>query len=175
VGWTNSTGDYKPGDTFVVTGDATLTAVWDNDTDKAKSSADIDDPNTPEVSDDTTAINGGGVPLFGKAGSNWALLNLILAVLGILLAAVAVVRSRRKDSEEDRYGNREDRRKARKTWVIVSIATALIGIILFILTENMSLNMAIMDKWTIFNAVLFIAAGLGASFANKKTDAEETV
>jgi uncharacterized repeat protein (TIGR02543 family) len=173
VGWTSDIGDFKPGDTFTMPDSAVvLTAVWDSDSAFA-GEEDIDEPGTPEEADDAN-IGNNGIPLFGKAGYNWALLNLILAILGLLAAIAAIVRSRRKDKEEDEYGDKENRRKARKTWVIVSIAAAILGVIVFILTEDMSLPMAWLDKWTIVNAVLFIVGILGTVFASKKQDEDDT-
>jgi uncharacterized repeat protein (TIGR02543 family) len=164
-GWTSSIGDFKAGDTFIMPdASVVLTAVWE---------VEVKAPATPEAADGRT-IDDGGIPLFGKAGYNWALLNLILAILGVLVAIFAIVRSRRKDQEEDEYGNKEEEgRKARRRWVIISIVAAVLGVILFILTEDMRLPMAIIDRWTIFNAVLFIVSAIGMARASKKQDEEE--
>ena len=56
---------------------------------------------------------------------------------------------------------------------VLGAVAAAASVITFILTEDMSLPMAMTDKWTLLMAVLF-AAQIGTAVANKKaSEAEE--
>jgi fimbrial isopeptide formation D2 family protein/uncharacterized repeat protein (TIGR01451 family)/uncharacterized repeat protein (TIGR02543 family) len=201
---------FYPGNQILMTGDVTLYAVWrytpaappgtgtPEDTPEGGVEEPADDDagggnategvreeiagsGVPEEEMDTSQLTLGGIPLVGRAGYNWALLNLILALLGLAAAVVAVVRGlrRREDDEEGRgsgtysEGDDRDERKPRRIWAIVAAVSALLGVILFILTEDMSLPMAWVDKWTIFNAALFILSLAGAILASKKSESDE--
>jgi hypothetical protein len=130
---------------------------------------------TPEEESDTSQLTLGGIPLVSRDGNNWAILNLILALLGVALAVVAAVRGFRRRGESDVYGGGSggDGRQPRKAWVFVSIAAAVLGVILFVLTEDIGLEAALVDKWTIFNAALSALSLAGAVLASRKTSAGE--
>ena len=109
------------------------------------------------------------------AAGTWALLNLISAVLTTLGAAVALFRKKEED-DEDEDGNvnksededEEDNRG--KKMLAAKIAGAVAGVaapITFFLTEDMSLPMAMTDKWTILMVVM-LAAQIAAAVFNKK-------
>ena len=116
------------------------------------------------------------VPLVGPRHiATWALFNLLLMICGIILAAYATTktvmqRSRRKrDREEEimlymREGRSfngdespsETRVSKRKTlYIILTCVLAVIGLILFIVTQDMTATMVFVDFWTIFH-VLFV-------------------
>lgn len=123
-----------------------------------------------------------GVPLAAPAGFDaWALANLILAVLSaVFVIMFAIIRGLRREDDEDdeqrrqRQGQagtaayaqadsqdaREEqdyiRRRRNIAWLIGAIACAVAGIILFILTQDITLPMVWVDMWTIVNAVLFV-------------------
>lgn len=97
------------------------------------------------------------VPLFGQSGKVWALVNLILAILAAVIALLSLVTMfRRKNTDTDDY-DYQDNRNNKTLWRLFGIITAVVAIITFFITQDMSLPMAFMDKWTILMALLLIA------------------
>ncbi len=124
-----------------------------------------------------------GVPLAAPAGfAAWALANLILVVLSIVATlAFTLARSlqNRKSkkaeeqsseyysehssalSENARAGNAADAQERRSRgigWLVAGILVTLLGLVLFILTQDMSLPMVWTDRWTIVNLVILLGA-----------------
>jgi carbon starvation protein CstA len=125
-------------------------------------------------------IGGQEVPLVAFPGmSAWALLNLILAILGIIFTVVTVFRMQvQKRREEDDFDYREEgeeKQSFRKhAWIIPAIALAVFGIIFFIRTEDMNALMVLLwDQWTIFNALAFVGVIIATKKALKEKDDEE--
>ncbi|GHU61741.1 hypothetical protein AGMMS49983_01990 [Clostridia bacterium] len=141
-------------------------------------------------------IGPGNVPLFGPKGfAVWALLNLILTIIGIVVVACFVIvlyRRKKKydddDKEEAKYQkelarrytgsgheefepeNEEDehRKRTRKGWIVVTIVAAIAGAVLFLFTEDMRLPMVFLDVWTIFNAIILAIEIIAYKLALKK-------
>jgi heme/copper-type cytochrome/quinol oxidase subunit 2 len=128
------------------------------------------------------------VPLMAGAFTDfvWALLNLVLALAGLILGVVAVLRaaSRKKREENgsgeawNAYETEEDaleRKRTRLVWLITAILMAAAGIVVFLITEDMSRPMAIADNWTIVNFIIFAAEiiGIRLAFKRKNTLCEE--
>jgi hypothetical protein len=129
-----------------------------------------------------------GVPLRAPTGfSAWALLNLILTILGILLVIyilIVAAKRRREDDEEDensqntyKYANEDEedekKKKTRKLLLIIASILALLAVLLFILTEDMRLPMVWVDKWTIWQAIIFILEIVSARLAFHKKEEED--
>ncbi len=120
------------------------------------------------------------VPLFGRDNSViWALVNLILAIGGAVLAGVmlvvGIVRRRKKDEEnaqnaqDDAAGEEgQKRRRIRPVWLIVSIVLGIAGVIAFLLTEDMRHIMVLMDNWIVLMVILFAAEVVCSVFAAKR-------
>jgi len=108
------------------------------------------------------------VPLFGGFGGGenvWALLNLVMIIIGIILGLVTGFRAmllHRRERDEAKRGeifkDEEDRRgvyyKRRFIWLIITFAMAVVGFVVFILTQNIHLPLVLVDRWTIVNAVI---------------------
>lgn len=128
---------------------------------------------TPTTNPPTTNIPDPEPPL---AEGAWALVNLISAILTALGAIVALFRRKEEEDEEDEEQNRynaedeeEDDNRSKKM-LAAKIAGALAGIaapITFILTEDMSLPMIMIDKWTPLMLIM-LAVQIVAAIANKK-------
>jgi hypothetical protein len=112
----------------------------------------------------------------------WALFNLILAAAGLILGVVAVTRaaSRKKreengsEEERDAYETEEEtqkRKRIRLVWLITAIIMAAAGIVVFLITEDMSRLMALMDNWTIVNLIIFAAELIGIRLAFRRKTA----
>ena len=151
-----------------VTANVTYVAQWD--TAPAETTT-ITQPPTP-----TTTITPDTVPLSG-AGASWALINLILTVVGILLAIGLFIAyfSKRKEEETDDDEQVEQLRKKRMTWRIINLIAGVIAIVVFLLTEDITLPMALVDWWTICHVIIFILQIVFSVIATRKKKDEEEV
>lgn len=112
---------------------------------------DIEDEETPQASPDTDAdkeedktenIEDEETAQAGAPGEgNWALLNLILMVLTVVAGLVMLAL-----------------RFARKTGMahLLGIVPAIVALVAFFVTEDMSLPMAMTDKWTLIMALIAV-------------------
>jgi hypothetical protein len=119
------------------------------------------------------------VPLAEGPAGSWALLNLILAAVTTLIsgALLALYFKKKKEDEEEEKAKQagesrkedEEEEKEKKKGLIrtLSLIPAAASIITFILTEDMSTQMALTDSWTILMAV-YCAANVVAAFASRK-------
>jgi H+/gluconate symporter-like permease len=148
-------------------------------------------PDTPVSFE--SAVKAENVPVFGKTPlaaprdfGSWALLDLLIPLVGILTAIVLAIAAlkRRKDAddEEMRIVNEEtdteneNVRRVSKTWLFLSIVLALIGVILFFLTQDTRLPLVLMDKWTVvFAGILCMELiGVRLTFRKKSENDEDT-
>jgi predicted nucleic acid-binding protein len=123
----------------------------------------------------------------------WALVNLVLSIAGVVLSIIVtfyVLLQRKQKSEQqlsqkkqsNKYanvnvqhtGNRngdqaveEKQRQKRHIWLATAIIAGIAGIIVFLLTEDMSHTMVMIDKWTIVNVVIFIVEIIAITFTVK--------
>ena len=154
----------------------------------------IEDPDTPltiqelfkRIKDDGLLVSIPdllNIPLRAEPGVGyraWALVNLILAITGALLAIITVIRilvrtSDDKDKYEDEYDlEKEQRTKYRLVWTLTTLIAGILGIIVFLLTEDIRLPMVLVDEWTIVNAIIFIAGIVGYAFAMKRDKDEDS-
>ena len=126
--------------------------------------------------------------------SAWALLNLILTVIGVLGALVSVVwyfRRRREEEDDDEaeerrtriaqaqaygdYDYQEEPENSKKRLIgrIIAVVGFIIAIILFILTENMRLPMILVDRWTIWHAIIMLIQVVCWIVASRRKDLDE--
>jgi len=131
------------------------------------------------------------IPLAPARAGYWALLNLIITIVVAILSIIlwiAYLFKKKDDKEEEEEQDEkqvetidededeeEDEQKIKKkTWLrILSILVAIVTIIVFILTEDMTLTMTFVDKWTILMIVLLILQILIVFFSKKKKKDEE--
>jgi len=116
-----------------------------------------DDEEVDETGDDENKAIG------DEADDSWALLNLILMGLGVL-ATLAVI-----------FRIIITKKKHNIVRVVVAAACGVAGVILFILTEDITKPMVIVDFWTIFQAVIAgsCVAFAVLSFLGKKAESEK--
>lgn len=108
----------------------------------------------------TINIGGASIPLIG-GNAHWALVNLILTVVGMLVALITLIAffvRKKEDTEEDENGEEVVVQEYKKHGglKVLSALVAIVSVIVFIITENMRLPMAFVDKWTILMAILFV-------------------
>ena len=124
-------------------------------------------------------------PAYGREGGAWALLNLIMTIITMILAIFELFAKKEKEEDPDedeetiRYdedGNVIPDTYKRKGWYKAVLAVAaILQIVLFILTENMRLPMIIWDKWTLLNIIITVITAVLYAFARKwrKQDEED--
>jgi fimbrial isopeptide formation D2 family protein/uncharacterized repeat protein (TIGR02543 family) len=108
-----------------------------------------------------------------EAGS-WALINLILTILGTLasLGMIIAYFFNRKEDEEDEDG--EDRVRTKRLWIrIINVIFAIVAIIIFILTEDIRLPMVLFDWWTILHIIIFIIQAVLLFLSTRRKEEDE--
>ncbi|MCH1940291.1 hypothetical protein MCG46_06305 [Holdemania massiliensis] len=135
---------------------------------------------TPEIEE----IEEPEQPEVGHKGS-WALINLIASLLGLLAALFLIFAKHQKDDDEEDQNqsaamNEEDpeQLKRKRIYKWISGLTAVISVIVFVLTENMRLPMILVDKWTLLMVVFFLINAvtlyLGRRLHENEEDEEQT-
>lgn len=113
------------------------------------------------------------------------MLNLILCLLGLFFAVITILRAvfkkRRdnRDEEDEVYADDEEeqdkRVHTRMVWLVITILAGILGIVLFLVTENLRNPMVLMDVWTVVNAIIFAIEVIAIALTfHKKTKEEET-
>ena len=118
-----------------------------------------------------------------STGRSWALINLLCAVLAAVLAVIKLLQKTDKtddpeDEEDWQYdedGNVIQVEFERKNLLfkIITAIAAVGSILLFILTENLSLPIGLVDQWTIWMVLILIAAIAGACLGSKWKQKED--
>ena len=102
----------------------------------------------------------------------WALINLLCAIATALLSLIMLIRYFGKRREEDEETGEETEIKRKGGWRISSLIPAIGAIIAFILTEDMSNPMVMVDKWTLL-MVIILAIQVGVAILAKKKEDDE--
>lgn len=128
----------------------------------------------PDAPAEDIELEDEAVPLASGKGGSWALINFALMNLAIfesimLLIGYFVKTKNDKDEEE------EEKRKLKKKGIIRILSTpvAVISLIAFILTEDITLPTGFVDKYTIWMAVIAIVQTVVVALSNKKYQDEE--
>ncbi len=110
-------------------------------------------------------------PLAGGKGAAWALINFALMNLAIFESVMLLIGYfvKTKNDEE------EEKRKLKKKGIfrIISLPVAIISLIVFILTEDITLPTAFVDKYTIVMLIIAIVQTVMVALSNKKYADEE--
>ena len=140
----------------------------------------IKDNETPLTNGEDIADN--ATPLAGLGTGAWALINLILTIVTTLLSILLLIGyiGKKKKALEDEDGNvvldengkevMEYEKNKKGLWRLISIIPALIAIIVFIFTEDMTLPMIFIDKWTILHVVIALVQVVVMVLCKKKKD-----
>ncbi|MCL2134138.1 MAG: InlB B-repeat-containing protein [Candidatus Bathyarchaeota archaeon] len=130
----------------------------------------------------------------------WALVNLIISVIGLILAIILIIaailwrkqkqkttskQQKQQNTTKNQYTSKQSdeienetenekmkQRQRRLLWLLTGVIMGILGIIVFILTEDMTLPMQYVDKWTIVNAIIFIVEiiAITLTFKHQKID-----
>lgn len=118
-----------------------------------------------------TKLEEDGVPLAAGNGLSWALINFALMNLAIFESVMLLIGYFVKTKNDDE----EEKRKLKKKGIfrIISLPIAIISLIVFILTEDITLPTALVDKYTIVMLIIAIVQTVMVALSNKKYEDEE--
>ena len=124
-----------------------------------------------ETQPEPTTIKEVATPQAAPEGA-WALLNLILTIISCIIAIVLIFAKKKSENEEYTDEEKKDIRGI-KRFKIYSILIGIISIIVFILTEDMTLPMVLIDKWTILMAIFTIVEIINIFIIRHKSKEED--
>jgi len=166
----------------------TVSSTSDNDTPVIRDNN--NNVSNTTINDGVTPLSDGGVvnieenetPLSeGMSGASWALINLLCTLFSVLSSLVLLVFTRKKREEYyDMEDNNTDiylkeKKKMRMATKVIALIDAVVALVVFILTEDMTLPMALVDKWTILMIVFALVSvvSLVMGYKNAKDEASE--
>ena len=117
----------------------------------------------------TVEVEEEAIPLAGGEGGSWALFNFALMNLAIFESIMLLIGYfvHTKNDEEER------KLKKKGLFRIISLPIAVISLIVFILTENIHLQTALVDKYTIIMLLIAIVQTVMVVLSNKKYEEEQ--
>lgn len=141
-----------------------------------------DDPKQPQSGGEMTeVVNDNPTPKSGSEGS-WALVNLLCAGGTVLLGLLLLLSKLKKEEDEEddtsnmQYNNNDGQFTCyqRKKWLrVASIITAITTVLVFFLTEDITLSMILIDKWTLLMAAFLIVQIIFVLFGLKWKDVND--
>ena len=111
-------------------------------------------------------------------GATWAVANLVLTGitsvtgLGMLWTFLKKKKEEEEAEEAKRAVQSAEEDNSRRKSKLLGLLPAAASIILFILTEDMSADPTLFDKWTLLTAV-FTLGNFGLAFLTRNKEAEE--
>ena len=157
-------GDEGTGtDTTPTAGGPVAVADEDADAEEEPEEEEVEDEETP-LSDGEEDVDDGKTPL--AKIDVWALINLIAAIITVLLGLILLLSKRHKNDDEEDEEERQARiergeekeQEQKRGWIckVLGVLVAIGSVVLFILTEDMSLPMAMTDEWTIWMVIIAV-------------------
>jgi hypothetical protein len=125
-----------------------------------------------------TVINDDSTPEAASSG-HWALINLVCALLSVLLGVIVILSKHKKDEEDEdeqvveSEEDDEETSTRHRRWKVVAGIDAVIAVVVFIFTENITLPMQLVDKWTILMVVFLLVSVISTYFARKWHEDDE--
>ena len=126
---------------------------------------DIINPDTPTTINNPGTPEGIGSPARPTSTVSWALLNLVLTIatgliMALLLAAYVV---RRRNGDDNGF----------LPLRLVTVATTIVAIITFVVTQDTSGTMVLTDNWTPMHVVTAVVAAVFGALSSRKHREEE--
>ena len=135
----------------------------DADAEDEPEEEEVEDEETP-LSDGEEEVDEGKTPL--AKIDVWALINLIAAIITVLFGLILLLSKRHKNDDEEDEEERQARiergeekeQEQKRGWIckVLGVLVAIGSVVLFILTEDMSLPMAMTDEWTIWMIIIAV-------------------
>ena len=134
-----------------------------------------DDPEEVKIATTTPAtIINQPTPKANPEIGSWALINLIATILSCVIAIILAFVKKKTDDEKEEYTDEEKKDiRGLRRFKIYSILVGIISIIAFILTEDMTLPMVLIDKWTILMLILLLVNIINIFIMRKKSKQED--
>ncbi|MDR2109550.1 MAG: hypothetical protein LBP28_08875, partial [Coriobacteriales bacterium] len=167
AGWRGSDEKtYRPADSYTIDGSSlALTAIWKSGSTTWLANYGSPDPDSSPFDADNFAeavteqnIPVFGVPLYGPKGfAVWSLANLLMLLSGLVIAAIFVfrlLRCRQGHGAQHVQSSAAQRRPL--LFMGGGAALACINVLIFALTQNLSLPMAWFDAWSAVMAVVMV-------------------
>ena len=129
----------------------------------AKPAETIAESEPPKAENEPEVIEDEETPLAPMPAGAWALVNLILmllTVLASLLMLLGVIGKKRGRSNKS-------------FWRIVSLIPAIAALVAFVLTENMKLPMAMVDRWTLLMVIIAVLQVIVAAMSKKQNESQD--
>ena len=149
--------------TTPATGGPVAAADDDADAEDEPEEEEVEDEETP-LSDGEEEVDEGKTPL--AKIDVWALINLIAAIITVLFGLILLLSKRHKNDDEEDEEERQARiergeekeQEQKRGWIckVLGVLVAIGSVVLFILTEDMSLPMAMTDEWTIWMVIIAV-------------------
>ena len=149
--------------TTPATGGPVAAADDDADAEDEPEEEEVEDEETP-LSDGEEDVDEGKTPL--AKIDVWALINLIAAIITVLFGLILLLSKRHKNDDEEDEEERQARiergeekeQEQKRGWIckVLGVLVAIGSVVLFILTEDMSLPMAMTDEWTIWMVIIAV-------------------
>lgn len=148
--------------TTTVSSTATTTTAAANTTTTTATTDTTDDTtsSTPSTTTQSVEENKTAKASLSQTGS-WALVNLICTVLTILAGLLLILKKHKKSKQDEKNQamedeNNEDTKKRRRLPKLIALLIAILSVVVFILTEDLTLPMTYVDQWTLLMVVLLI-------------------
>ena len=129
----------------------------------AKPTETIAESEPPKAESEPEVIEDEETPLAPMATGKWALVNLVLMILTVLaslLMLLGVIGKKRG-------------RNNKSFWRIASLIPAIGALAAFVLTENMKLPMAMVDRWTLLMVIIAVLQLIVAVMSKKQNESED--
>ena len=118
----------------------------------------------------------------------WALINLICAIVTVLFGLLLLISKRHKDEDDDeeddetkqQTNNDEEKEQEKKRGLftrVLAVLIAIVSVVFFLVTEDLSLSWTWTDQWTIWMVVLglvqIVVFFVGRKWKNVDNDDED--
>lgn len=117
-------------------------------------SEELEESKTPQGNLEEEVIEDSVVPL-AKGEGSWALVNLICSLMTVLLGLLLILSKRTKEEDET-----EEVQKRGMLTRVFSVGIAALSILVFFLTEDVSLPMVMVDDWTLLMVLIALVQGV---------------
>lgn len=113
--------------------------------------------NSETIEEEDTPLTGSFKNIeIAKPTEKWALVNLIITLIILLISGAFFFVRQKKHEDDDNEGAYKEDKKDLRFFKILGLFIAIVTILVFLFTEDLSLPMQLIDKWTIIMLLFFI-------------------
>jgi len=124
----------------------------------------------------------------------WALVNLVLSVVGVILAILLAMgvllqrsqkhtksQTKQTEAKNAKYADKQDveedevkkQKQRRLLWFTLSVILGITGVVVFLFTEDLSRPIGLVDSWTAVNAIILAVQIIATAFTFKQGTQQE--